>query len=151
MLWRIQLDNGGLGYLEPGTGHLFADDGAAITAAVCYSTTDTAPAQPAWYVAPVKSPLADVDTAALMRAAEGAIQERLDAQAQSMGYDGILSAVSYAPSTHPKFGAEGRALLAWRDACWTVAYTVMADVLAGKSAPPTVEQLMAQVPAFQVV
>src|SRR5690606_25589695 len=44
------------------------------------------------------------------------VQQHLDAEARKLGYDSIFTAVTYAPSAHPKFGQEGRAFLAWRDA-----------------------------------
>jgi len=79
-----------------------------------------------------------------------AIQAHLDATAQEMGYDGILSAVSYSASSHPKFGPEGRAALAWRDACWDYAYQVLFAAKAGARAIPTSDELIAELPALTV-
>jgi hypothetical protein len=75
-----------------------------------------------------------------------ALQELLDTTAQARGYDGILSLCSYATSTSPKFGAEGKAGVAWRDAVWAAGYAIMADVQAGKISVPTAPQLVASMP-----
>lgn len=53
MLWRIKLKDGAAGWCEVGTGKLFDDAGQPLAGPHDYSTTDTAPAQPAWYVEPV--------------------------------------------------------------------------------------------------
>lgn len=76
------------------------------------------------------------------------VQVHLDALARSRNYDGILSLCSYATSTHPVFGAEGRAGLAWRDACWAHCYQVMADVQASLRPIPTADQLVDELPAM---
>lgn len=52
MLWQIQFRAGALGYMEVGTGKLFAVDGTPVTIPVDYSTIDTAPVQPPWYTEP---------------------------------------------------------------------------------------------------
>lgn len=62
------------------------------------------------------------------RAAIDLVQSRLDALAQSWGYDNILSGASYAGSRVPRFKAEGEALADFRDATW-------AAVAANQDAP----------------
>lgn len=77
----------------------------------------------------------------------GAIQARLDAFAQERGYDGILSASTYAASKVPKFKAEGQAAVNLRDATWAAAYQILADVEAGTRPMPSVDEIMAELPA----
>jgi hypothetical protein len=74
------------------------------------------------------------------------IQNYLDTEAKEHYYDGILSLCSYATSTNPKFGPEGRAGVIWRDACWTTGYAIMAEVKAQTRAVPTIEELLAEMP-----
>jgi hypothetical protein len=77
-----------------------------------------------------------------------AVQARLDAAAQALGYDGILAAISYADEPAvPKYQAEGTALRAWRSAVWAAALPVLDAVLAG-STPPAAGDLIASLPAF---
>lgn len=77
-----------------------------------------------------------------------ALQAMLDAEAATRRYDGILSAASYANSTNPRFQAEGQACLAWRDAVWCLSYEIMSDVKAGVIAQPTLDELLAMMPAM---
>ena len=77
-----------------------------------------------------------------------AIQERLDSFAQTRGYDGIMSAASYATSTDPIFRAEGEQAVALRDATWRACYSLLADVLAGNRETPTLEEVVAELPAL---
>lgn len=77
-----------------------------------------------------------------------AVQDHLDATARIRNYDGILSLCSYATSTNPKFGPEGRAGVAFRDDVWASCYATLADVQAGNRATPTEEQLLAELPAM---
>lgn len=74
------------------------------------------------------------------------IQSRLDNWAQDHGYDGILSAATYAASSVPKFAAEGQAAVAARDATWAMAAAITADVESGKRPVPTTEELDAELP-----
>lgn len=79
-----------------------------------------------------------------------AIQHRLDAFARTRNYDGILSACTYATSAVPKFAAEGQACVDLRDATWTAAYSIMADVLAGERPMPAgLEDIEADLPALE--
>lgn len=75
-----------------------------------------------------------------------AVQAQLDAEAQSHGYDGVLSAASYAAVAGP-FQAEGVSFAAWRSACWAHCYAVLADVQAQTRPQPTVADLLAELPA----
>lgn len=77
-----------------------------------------------------------------------AIQSYLDKEAQAHFYDGILSLCSYATSTNLKFGPEGQAGVVWRDDCWSVGYAVLAECEAGTRAIPTVDELLAEMPAM---
>ena len=69
-----------------------------------------------------------------------AVQARLDALAQSWGYDSILSLCTYATSTVPRFRAEGQAGVDWRDATW--AYVEQAQHTA-----PSADALLEGLPA----
>jgi hypothetical protein len=63
-------------------------------------------------------------------------QQRLDTFASTRGYDGILSACTYATSTIDKFKIEGQYCVNMRDATWMVLYSIMADVQAGNRPMP---------------
>lgn len=75
-----------------------------------------------------------------------AVQVVLDAKAQERGYDGILSACTYADDTNSKFAAEGAACKAWRSAVWAQCYADLAAVQAGTMAQPTVAAFIASLP-----
>ena len=77
-----------------------------------------------------------------------AMQSYLDQTAQTRGYDGILSLCSYATSSNPRFGPEGQAGVALRDAVWAYGYAVIDDITAGKRAVPTAAELVAALPAI---
>ena len=63
-------------------------------------------------------------------------QQRLDDFARTRGYDGILSAATYATSTSPKFAAEGQCCVEARDATWARLYAILAEVEAGQRPAP---------------
>lgn len=65
------------------------------------------------------------------------VQGRLDAFAQTRGYDSILSACSYVTSTVPKFATEAQYCVESRDATWGALYAGLAEVLAGTRPMPT--------------
>lgn len=77
-----------------------------------------------------------------------AIQQRLDDFARTRNYDGILSAATYASSTVPKFSAEGQCAVAARDATWAACYQILAAVESGSRPMPTLEQILAELPAL---
>ena len=76
-------------------------------------------------------------------------QKTLDAKAKEIGYDSIFTAVTYAdePSV-PAFQSDGQALRAWRSAVWAYAYQVLADVEAETIALPSLEDFIADAPAY---
>lgn len=78
-----------------------------------------------------------------------AVQQRLDDFARTRNYDGILSAATYATSGVQKFAAEGQYAVQARDAAWAACYQIMADVQAGTRAMPTIEQVLAELPALE--
>lgn len=75
-----------------------------------------------------------------------AVQQRLDDFARTRGYDGILSACTYAASTVQKFQIEGQYCVDSRDATWAQCYTILDEVLAGTRPMPTLEELFAELP-----
>lgn len=78
-----------------------------------------------------------------------AIQQHLDAAAVEAGYDDIKTAVTYAEEPAvPKFQAEGQAFREWRSLCWAYGYSQLDAVEAGERPKPTVEALIAELPAL---
>lgn len=64
-------------------------------------------------------------------------QARLDTWAKMRGYDGILSACTYATSTVPKFATEGQLAVTKRDETWAALYAFVEQVKAGTQSMPT--------------
>ncbi len=78
-----------------------------------------------------------------------AIQAHLDAKARERQYDGIQTAITYRDDPNPQFAAEGAALFAWRSAVWTYSTAELAKVTAGERSQPTIEEFVAELPAFE--
>lgn len=79
-----------------------------------------------------------------------AVDAHLNAEAAALGYDSIVTAVTYAASSHPQYGPEGRAFLAWRDAVYDKCYELLAEVQAGTRPVPTSEELIALLPVLVI-
>lgn len=78
-----------------------------------------------------------------------ATQARLDTFAKTRGYDGILSACTYATSPTAKFAAEGQYCVAQRDATWAKLYEMLAEVEAGtRPMPGRYEDVEAELPVL---
>ena len=77
-----------------------------------------------------------------------AIQNHVDAVAQAWGYDNVYTAATYADEPAVKvFQDEGKALRAWRSRVWAAARQTLADVQSGKQPAPTINELIASLPA----
>lgn len=101
-----------------------------------------------WNVRPATPAEQNSAMLAITREFTDAIQLHLDTEAQTRGYDGILSACSYAAGNHPKYSAEGQACLEWREAVWDKGYEIMADVQAGTRPLPTEQEVLAELPVM---
>ena len=75
-----------------------------------------------------------------------AVQNHLDAFFQDRGYDGVLSAATYATSSVPKFKAEGQYAVEARDATWARCYEILAAVESGALPMPSQDELLAELP-----
>ena len=100
--------------------------------------------------APQKSPEEQQAEAQAAMQAEftNAIQQRLDAFAQERGYDNIMSACSYFGSGNARFKAEADRAIQLRDDTWAICYAILAAVLAGERAVPTLEEIVSELPAL---
>ena len=75
----------------------------------------------------------------------------LSRKAQEMGYDGVLSILSYIASTNPKWKAEAVAFSAWRDAVWAAAFAFLDDFEDGKAERVTDAEFVALLPVMPEV
>ena len=84
----------------------------------------------------------------LIESVKAEVQARLDAFAQERGYDNILSAVSYVGDPVAKFAAKGARARELRGACWATCYNILTAVQGGDRAMPTVNEVLAELPAL---
>ena len=78
-----------------------------------------------------------------------AVQERLDNEAKTKGYDNGFACASYASSTVEIFKNEADAFIAWRDACWVKCYSLLEQYQRGLIERPTVEQVLTELPNLE--
>lgn len=106
---------------------------------------------PAWTAAltpcAVQAPPA-VPTAVLLQQYNTAIQNVLDAYAQSLQFDNMNTMVTYVGDPNPTFSAQATAGRNWRSQVWTFAGAAMAAIQAGtQPMPASVETFIATLPA----
>lgn len=75
-----------------------------------------------------------------------AIEAHADAVARSRQYRDADRLASYINSSNAAWAAEASAFVAWRDAVWTHAMTLLASAHGGQVPPPTIEAVVAGLP-----
>lgn len=78
------------------------------------------------------------------------VEAHMNAAARLKGYDSIINASLRAALPASRFHAEGLAFGTWMDAVYAKCYDVLAEVIAGHIAEPTLEQLLAMLPALEL-
>lgn len=102
---------------------------AAFRRGDAWEVLSTAPATP-----PQADPQASPD--AMRGRAVQLAQAHLDAAAQALGYDGALSAATYADEPAvPRFQQEGRRIRRMRSLVWEECYAILGEVAAGAPWP----------------
>lgn len=76
-----------------------------------------------------------------------AVQAYMDQSAKANGYEDLKTAVSYAdePAVR-KFQMDGAAYRTWRSFVWAFVYEQLANIVAGKRAAPTIQELIVELP-----
>lgn len=102
-----------------------------------------------WVVRAATQVEATTRVAAIQASIIAQTQYRLDAFALTRGYDNIVSACSYATSTHAKYGPEGRYCVDAREQTWDTLFAGLAEVAAGTRPMPTgYSDIEAELPAL---
>lgn len=103
-----------------------------------------------WNVSPLSAEEVALQQQALRASIVAYTQLRLDSFAQTRGYDGILSACSYATSTVPKFQSEGQYCVEARDMTWAKLADMLAEVEAGtRPVPSSFADIEPELPSLQ--
>jgi hypothetical protein len=103
-----------------------------------------------WSVKPLSAYETSQRLAAVKSAITQRVQQRLDAFAAERGYDSIMSAITYATSTVPRFAAEGRRCVLARDTTWAKLVEIFADAQAGRRpVPMRYEDIADELPALE--
>jgi hypothetical protein len=82
----------------------------------------------------------------ILAAMTGVVQAHIDAPAKAWGYDNAGSAVTYVGDPNAQFDAEGKAMRAFRSACWVAAGAMRKAVEAGTRAAPSEAEVLAALP-----
>jgi hypothetical protein len=77
-----------------------------------------------------------------------AIEAHVDAVAGQKGYRDATSCASYVVSTVAAWATDATAFVAWRDAVWQYVLGLFAEVQAGQTAIPDLEDLIAELPVI---
>jgi hypothetical protein len=79
---------------------------------------------------------------------QAAIDGLVQATARSRGYNDGTSCAGYALDPDPMWSAEAVVFIAWRSAIWKAVYAALAAVQGGQAPAPSVEALIASLPAI---
>lgn len=101
-----------------------------------------------WYVTGYAPEKPAPTTEEILKGYEDAVQNHLDKTAQSRDYDNTYTCLSYLSSTDEVWRRESNAFNAWRDSVWRKCHEIMNAALEGAVQPPTVEELIAQLPVI---
>ena len=113
--------------------------------------TDTRRSKPTWaeLVAAAPDPLEEAQKA-LQKTFTDAIQAYVDDFARTRGYDDIGSCIGkYSNSHSAKFKAEADYCSWALTETWLVGYAILDAVLAGERPMPTIEEVLAELPALE--
>lgn len=93
---------------------------------------------------------ASPDLKAIARQLTLVVDDHIDQTAKALGYDSIVTAVSYADEPAvPAFQREGAALRAFRSRCYARLYVLQGEAMAGQRAIPTPTELIGLLPGFE--
>ena len=76
-----------------------------------------------------------------------AIDDFVETQARALEYNSAAHLAGYATSTVAQWAAEAQAFVAWRDACWIAALTLLAQAEGGGDVP-SVDDVLAALPEW---
>lgn len=79
----------------------------------------------------------------------GAVQNKLDQEAKSKGYDNGFACASYATSSVPSFKNDAESFIDWRDTCWCLCYDLLDKYLQGSIPRPTVDDVLNKLPNME--
>lgn len=99
-----------------------------------------------WYISGYAPKKPEPTIEEILKGYENAVQAHLDATAQSRDYDNTYTCLSYLSSTDEIWNRESNAFNAWRDSVWRKCHEILNAVMAGAIEPPTVEELISQLP-----
>jgi len=75
-----------------------------------------------------------------------AMEDLMDTNAKTKGYDNRYTAMARAGVANSPFQAEGQAFALWMDNCYETGYQILADIKAGTRELPNVEEFLVELP-----
>lgn len=104
-----------------------------------------------WYeVVALPEPSEEEIRESLFRQYQDIIQDKLDSEAQKLGYDNADRVIARQNSTNPKYRAEGVAFNQWYDDLWGFGLDMLNKVEAGEIEIPTPEDFEAMLPELSI-